>query len=220
MHENCHPADRALLNIPLSLLNSSLVHFILYAFKLAFSYKLEHVLVTTTKYLILPNFIVFFNPLNIQLIPYSCRVGIKTSRCIHKKTEWHQASLLNLVFPLHRVQYKKQGELRPPPCQKIQEKAAYQQLNTSQTTNTFIVMRSLFLTEFSCTEMFRSKILCINGKQITFKRSVYSQSSTSYKFKFQQFSCLEALQYSFNKDFGSTENWRHCLCLTRGFKAG
>lgn len=115
VHENCHPADRALLNIPLSLLNSSSVHFILYAFKLAFSYKLEHVLVTTTKYLILPNFIVFFNLLNIQLIPYSCRVGIKTSRCIHKKTEWHQASLLNLVFPLHRVQYKKQGELRPPP---------------------------------------------------------------------------------------------------------
>lgn len=73
--------------------------------------------------------------------------------------------VLNFVYPFHAIHYKEEGSCHPS-CHEVREKAACQQLNTSQTTNTFIVMRNLFLTAFSCIEMFRSENLHINRKQI------------------------------------------------------
>lgn len=140
-----------------------------------------------------------FPLLNIHLFSYNHWDGIKSSRCIRKKT----ATVWN--FLLLR---EAQGAITPPPPVLVWMRAARQQLNTMSNNKYIHCYKKVprFLTAF--TEMFRSNNLCRNRKQITFKQC---GSPPDFIFKFQP--CYWGLENIRPHSAFGSESWRHWVCI-------
>lgn len=139
----------------------------------------------------------YFSSVKYTIFPsYNHWVGIEISRCIHKKTQRHRASVKRC--PLFCFSFSCNewgGKRRRPSYHEVQEKAACQQLNTSHTTNTFIVMRKV---EFFWQQPLILKCLgarvCIETVNRLHSSNVFitRPPPPDFIFKFRQYSLLEA----------------------------
>lgn len=179
-----------------------------------------HILSNTTDQNKDQNFPIFiFHLLNIQLFSYNHWVGIKISRCIHKKTQRHRASVKHcppLCFFLFISCYKGERRGVVPHAARFKRRLLAQQLNTCQTTNTFIVMRKVdFWKRLLILKCLGAKI-CVETVNRLHSSKVFitSPPPPEFIFKFQQYSLLEAFEIFLPQtDFGSRESWRHRVCV-------